>query len=425
LDSFIFFIYLLCFCVVITKVPFLKKSGLNKYLLIALFVLKVIAGSAYGYFYSLPAYIQTSDTWRYFQLSKNETDLLLSNPIKFIADIFSNNYSSIGNLFIAKNSYWNNLKDLSVIKILAIVNVFTLKNYYADVIFFNFFFFFGCIAFYRLLKEKIEANDWIRLAFVFCVPSFLFWCSGVHKDGFIFLAITLFAFYFNECMKLRKLYGKALIMFIICSLLLFAMRNFVLLLLLPALLTWYICNRYPRKQLAFAAWIYIGAYMLFFMSPAISHTFDFPAYILNKQNEFRALGGNSQLPVPDFKPNPAGFVKFFPYAFDIAFLRPHPNETTNFLYWPAIAENLFIYVLILYAVYKYFIVKQKGIDDQAKAFFIFSFAFAVSNLLMMGYTITLTGAVVRYKSFVLPFLIAPLSYFIMPVTKKKSIETIK
>ncbi len=388
-------------------------------MIIALFVLKVTAGCVYGYFYSLPSYIQTSDTWRYFQLSKSETDLLLSNPVKFITSIFSYDYNSIGNMFIAKDSYWNNLKDISLIKILAVVNVVTLKNYYADVTFFNLFFFFGCIAFYRLLKEKMQGNDWIRIAFVFCIPSFLFWCSGIHKDGFIFLAIALIAYYVNECMKRKKLYGKALIAFACCSLLLFAMRNFVLLLLLPAVITWYLCNRYQKKQLAIAVLVYGVALMFFFISPAISHTIDFPAYILNKQNEFKALGGNSQLSLPVLAPNLAGFMKFFPYAFDIAFLRPHPTETTNFLYWPAIAENLFIYVLMLYAVYKFFSSKQKQFDASSKALFIFCFVFALSNLLMMGYTVTLTGAIVRYKSFVLPFLIAPLSYFINVGYKKE------
>jgi hypothetical protein len=373
----------------------------------------------YGYFYSLPSYIQTSDTWRYFQLSKSETDLLLANPLKFISGIFSYTYASVGNLFIAKNSYWNNLKDLSLIKILAVVNVFTLKNYYADVIFFNFFFFFGCIAFYRLLKEKIQANDWIRLAFVFCIPSFLFWCSGIHKDGFIFLAIALFAFYVNECMKRKRLYGKALIIFILSSLLLFAMRNFVLLLLFPALITWYLCNRYQKKQFAIAASVYGVALLLFFISPSISDTINFPVYILNKQNEFKALGGNSQLLLPALAPNLAGFLKFFPYAVDIAFLRPHPNETSNVLYWPAIAENLFMYALILYTAYKFLSAKQNQLDASSKALFIFCFAFAVSNLLLMGYTVTLTGAIVRYKSFVLPFLIAPLSNFINVGYKKK------
>src|SRR4030095_14357212 len=121
---------------------------------------------------------------------------LLKDPVAFVKDLFTYNDDSTGNLFIAKNSYWNQLKSNIIIKILAIVNVFTFKNYYAGVIVFNFFFFFGCIAFYRLLIEKIKANTLLRIVFVFCIPSFLFWCSGLHKDGFIFMATSLSAFYF-------------------------------------------------------------------------------------------------------------------------------------------------------------------------------------------------------------------------------------
>ena len=280
-------------------------------------------------------------------------------------------------------------------------------------IFFNFFFFFGCIAFYRLLKEKAEANVFVRTAFVFCIPSFLFWCSGIHKDGFIFMAVVLCAFYFNEWMKRKKLFTEGVLVFIFCLLVLFAMRNFVLLLLLPALLTWYLCNRYPQKQLQVAAGIYTAAIIIFFVLGFINHAIDFPAYIVNKQNEFRSLGGNSQLALPELEPGLISFIQFFPYAIDIAFLRPHITQTANILYWPSIAENIFVYALMTYSAFKFYSKrKEEPFSSTAKAFFIFCFVFAISNLLVMGYTVTLTGAIVRYKGFVLPFIIAPLSCFV-------------
>jgi hypothetical protein len=418
LDSLIFAAYLICFCFLITKIPFFKKSGLNKYWLIGLFLLKIFAGCAYGYFYSLPAYIQTSDTWKYFDLSKTETTLLLKDPLEFIKRLFSYSYNSAGNLFIANNSYWNDLKDNIIIKFLAVINVFSFKNYYADVIFCNFFFFFGCIAFYRLLKEKITANTLVLIAFVFCIPSFLFWCSGIHKDGFIFMVIAVFIFYFNEWMKGKKLSPKWII-FIICALILFALRNFVLLLLIPSLFTWYLCNRYPQKKIIIVAGIYGFVIVLFFISKFISPAIDFPAYIITKQNEFKLLGGNSQLILPALVNNLAGFVKFLPYSIDTAFLRPHINETANTLYLPAIAENIFMYVLIIYSLYQALKKRKENIvNEPAKAFIIFCFVFAISNLLLMGYTVTLTGAIVRYRSFVLPFIIAPLSMFVKFGNKK-------
>jgi hypothetical protein len=357
--------------------------------------------------------LQTSDTWRYFNLSTAETDWLLKDPIAFLKDIFFYNYTTSGNLFIAHNSYWNNLKDNIIIKIIAVINVFTFKNYYADVIFFNCFFFFGCIAFYRLLKEKISANTFVLTAFVFCIPSFLFWCSGLHKDGLIFMAIALCIFYFNEWLKRRKLFIKDVAVFIFCALLLFALRNFVLLLLLPALLTWYLCHRFPQKKIVIVGVIYCLIIVVFFTAGFIYPDANFPAYIINKQNEFRVLGGNSQLQLPVLYPTITSFINFLPVAIDIAFLRPHLTQTLNLLYLPAIAENIFLFVLIIYSVYKAFSKrKQFAFTEDAKVFIICCFVFAISNLLLMGYTVTLTGAIVRYRSFVLPFIIAPLSIFI-------------
>jgi hypothetical protein len=249
--------------------------------------------------------------------------------------------------------------------------------------------------------------------FVFCIPSFLFWCSGVHKDGLVFTAIALCIFYFNEWIKRKRLSVKNIIAFFFSILLLFALRNFVLFLLLPALLTWYLCYRYPQKKILIITSIYGLIMIAFFTSGYINHNADFLAYTINKQNEFKALGGNSQLKLPQLNSTIESFIQFLPVAVDIAFFRPHITETSNILYWPAIAENLFIYVLIIYSFYQYFLKKEKfEFTEPAKVFLLFCFAFAISNLLMMGYTVTLTGAIVRYKSFVLPFIIAPLSVFI-------------
>lgn len=414
LTSIVFVAYLIAFCLLINKISFFKKSGLSRYLLIALFTIKVFAGCAYGWFYSLPAYVHTSDTWKYFNLSKPETDWLLKDPIAFIKDLFSYNYNSSGNLFIANNSYWNDLKDNIIIKITAVINVFSFKNYYADVIFFNFFFLFGCIAFYRLLKEKLAANNYVLIAFVFCIPSFLFWCSGIHKDGFVFMTIALCSFCFNRWLETKRITFKYVIVFLICASFLFVLRNFVLLLLLPALLVWYLCNRYPEKKSMFVISVYGSAVIIFFISGFISSSINFPNYILTKQNEFKTLSGNSQLMLPALQPNFTGFIMFLPYAIDIAFFRPHINEVPNALYLPAIAENIFIYCLIVYSAYQFYLKrKQFFLTDASKAFMIFCFVFAVSNLLMMGYTVTLTGAIVRYRSFVLPFIVAPLAVFIM------------
>ena len=414
----IFAIYFVLVSFLITKVPFFKKSGLSTYWLIGLFSLKIAAGIAYGLFYSQPQYAQGSDTWRFFEASRTETDWLLRDPVAFFKDLFIYGYKESGSLFIANDSYWNDLKSNLEIKLMAAFNVLTLKNYYADIIFFNFLFLFGPVAFYRVAREKLNTHNIILVLFVFCIPSFLFWCSGMHKDGLIFTAVSLIVFYFNRWLTKKSFSLTGILISVVSIFLLFAFRNFVLLLLVPTLLTWWLCERIQsRKTFAIAA-VYGACLALFFAARHVDPALDFPAYIVAKQNEFKVLGGHSQIMLPALEPSFGGFLRFFPAAADIAFLRPHVTETANLAYLPAIAENLFVYLLILYSLFGFVSKRSEKLTLSAASFVIFCYCFAITNLVLSGYTVTLTGAIVRYRSFVLPFLLVPLSNLIR-IRKKR------
>src|SRR5690242_10670773 len=114
----VFIFYVAFFNWLITSIPFIKKSGLLFSWIVCLFSLKLMAGLIYAWFYLQPAYYETSDTWNYFNASKAETDWLLKDPIGFFRDIFTYGYQNSGNLFMHTNSYWNDLKNTSVIKLL-------------------------------------------------------------------------------------------------------------------------------------------------------------------------------------------------------------------------------------------------------------------------------------------------------------------
>ena len=243
LQILVFILYGCLFSFIITKIPFFKQSGLSKWTLIGLFVLKVLAGLAYAYFYSLPAYRPNSDSFRFFNYSLQETDWLLKQPLAFFKDIFSYGYRDAGNIFIGENSYWNDLKSNIIIKLLAICNVFTGKNYYADIIFFNFLFFFGPIAFYKLMNEFFSTRKWLLLVAIFCMPSFLFWCSGIHKDGLLFSALGLAFWQFHQIMKHGFNIKKALIV-LLCIVLVFALRNYVSLALILTFTSWFLACRF-------------------------------------------------------------------------------------------------------------------------------------------------------------------------------------
>jgi len=250
----IFLIYWLVFSWLITKVPFFKRSGLSNRLLISLFSLKIIGGLLYIAFYSLPQYRITSDTWKLYHLSISNTDLLLRDPAGFIKSLFTHSYNDTGNLFLDDHSYWNDLKNNLFVKLFAIINVFTGKNYYAAIVFFNFIFFFGIIAFYRLMHDVYPSKKWLIIAGLFGIPSFLFWCSGVHKDGLIFSALGLIFLYFHLFLQKKYSPGSILTM-LFCILLVFGLRNYLALALVPVLFIGWLMNAFPTAKATIAVMV--------------------------------------------------------------------------------------------------------------------------------------------------------------------------
>jgi hypothetical protein len=401
----IFIFYLLLFCWLVTRTVFFIQTGLQKKVLVALFIIKIAAGIVYAWFYALPQYIAGSDTWRFFEASKAETDWLLKDPMGFIKDLFQYSYGRSGNLFSGQNSYWNDLKSNLVIKLIAICNVFTFKNYYANLVIFNFLFFFGPAAFYRMMKNVFAEKKLLMVATIFMLPSFIFWCSGLHKDGLIFATLALTTYYFYVLLNSQKAAAKPLILFMLSFVCLFALRNILCLLLLPALLTWFLCHKYPARKWFSIAGVYAVCIALFFTTAYISPSLNFPQYAVQKQNEFKQLQGSSQIHVPALQPNFISFVKFFPAAVDIALLRPHISEMRNVSYLPAILE-----LFLLWSLTGLFLFSKKNLpaNPQHVAILIFCFCFAFTYLLLSGYTVTFSGAIVRYKAIVLPFIFCPL-----------------
>lgn len=401
----IFSFYLILFSWVITRIPFFRNSGLSGYWLIFLFFTKIAAGAVYAWFYLQPGRFETSDTWRYFNESLTETDWLLRDPGGFFSDIFRHGYASAGGLFEGENSYWNNLKTNIIIKLLAVCNVFTFKTYFSNLVIFNFIFLFGPVALYKLVAQKLKSKTpkLILIATIFFIPSFLFWCSGIHKDGLIFTCLILITIFTYDQYSLRKVNIRKALIALVCLLLLFFLRNFMAILLLPALLVWLLAVRFPRKGALFALIVYGIGLALFFISSQASFP-DFPAYVIEKQAEFKQLEGGSQIAVPALQNTMVSFVRFFPTAVDIAFLRPHPSEINNLSYIPAVAENILLVVFLLIAIIRH----KKAENDQLRAFYLFCICFSVSFLLIAGYTVTFSGAVMRYKASVLPLFFLPI-----------------
>jgi len=393
--------YLILFCFIIYWIPFFKKSGIAWWLLIGLFCIKVGVGVVYGLYFNTPALIDKADTWRFYRESLPETQLLLHHPLAFVKSIFESNYAERGGLFVGKNSYWNDLKDNIIIKLFAVCNVFTRNNYYSNTIFFNFLYLFGLVAFYKLVQIHSRTHQYILLISIFLMPSFLFWGSGIHKDGLLFSALGIVFYSFYRIIK-KEVKAKHWVALFICLSFIFFIRNYLALALLPAFISWWLADKnHQRHQFYFLA-VYSGCLLLLMIVALLGDHYNALYYVVNKHQEFLSLNGNSAIAVPPLAPTTESVAKYLPVAIDVAFLRPHLFEIKNPAYAMAFAEILLNTTITIVFLW---LTKNKRLMPP---FYVFCFYFGLSILLLDGYTVTFTGAIVRYRSLMLPILIAPM-----------------
>ena len=399
----LFIAYLLLFSWLITKSKFIANSGISKKLLVTLFLLKVFAGVAYGWMYSrIPEHHIYADTWRFFYEGGDETDLLFNNPAKYFTDIFYNPYKNGYEKFFSNyHSYWSDLKNNFMVKLVSVFNIFSLKHYYVNVVFYSFLTFFGPVALYRVFNKIFTDKKNLLIIGCFLTPSFLYWCSGLHKDGFIFMSIALVMYHLDKILSEEGFTFKRGLYIFLCLLFILPMRNYVVLGLLPAVTAWVLAEKIKQKKWVVFSAVYFVCSIFFFTSRFIHPKLNLPLSVSMRQDEFINLKGNSFIPTKKLLPGFKSFIKNLPEAINHSLFRPYPGEAKSFLYIPASIEVV-LYVLLFVCWFFW------GENIFSHSSVLFGFFFSISLLLIIGYTIPFIGAIVRYRSILLPFMITPM-----------------
>jgi hypothetical protein len=403
LDALIFLIYLALFIWAVNKLPFCKKSRLTRFWLTTFFLVKVIAGIAYGLFHkTLADYSENADTWRFFFESLDQKKLLLQNPLQFLSELFeSNDPNSFYHFFSSKNSFWNDLRHLYMVKLVAVMNLFSGSRYYVNVIFYEFLTFLGTIGFIRVMKDIFKGKLAIIAGTTFMIPSFVFWTSGIHKDGIVFMVISLITFHVYFYFKGLRSY-KSLIYAFLLLLVLFPLRNYVVLALIPSLAAWWWASKLNSyKWIPFVVVALAGS-AVFFGTKFINPKINLPLSVVLRNKEFNTLGGNSILPMPKLEPNFINFLRNAPNAINHTLARPYLNEVISYTYFMSAVEIIFLWLIFFIWFFRY----NENPYRHRVVLFLMMTSFIV--LLLTGYIVPQLGAIVRYRSVYLPFIIIPI-----------------
>ena len=401
----LFAAYLILFAWLVTKIKFFTRSGFSSSQLVILFLLKVMAGIFYGWigvYYGEMA--QMIDTWAYHVQGLQENKVLTSNPVDFFTSLFRNQYEAgYTNFLLSKNSWWNDVKANFFIKVLAIFDLFSFGNYYVNVIFYSFLSLFGPMAVYRVMKDVFPAQRIPVLLATFLLPSFLYWTSGLHKEGLIFLGLSLMVYHFYFGFKENKFPVYRIFLILLGFGLVIILRNFLILALIPPLIAWFLCYKLKFNPLLIYIAVAVVFLSLFFSIKYVVPGLDLPQSVVTKQQEFINLKGHSSVAVNELKPTFVSFLINAPQAFSLAVLRPYPSDVRHLLSLAAAIE--IATVLLFFLVFIFW--RKRGMT--LSPLLLFCLFFSISVLFMIGYSVNNLGAIVRYRSIVFPFLLAPMA----------------
>ncbi len=386
----LFIFYLVSFSILLYVLSDRQYIRLHPGIAVSSFLLKVALGCLYGYIFL--HYYHGDDTWKYHFQSQAETQLLKTDPLRFFSSLFDlNNETRYSSLFEPVGSFWKELEYVLLIKLIAIFNIFSGGEYYVNVILFSGLTFWGSYYFFRLFSRLFDGRDNITVAVLFFFVPMVFWTSGIRKDGLILLFMSVI--FYQYFLFLKNGQWRKLVFIAFSLLMLFLVRSFLALSMLPVLLAWYIAEkRTSRVWLSFGI-IYGICLVLFFLSARIGPV-NFPQKITDRQQEFFRLSGGSRVQLDTLGTSPADYIYLLPQALNHVLVRPYPGEQTSPLILVSTLETWFLVLMFLLAL-----------AFPAKGFrIIFThpcivaiLCYGISNYLLVGYTIPFLGAIVRYR----------------------------
>ncbi len=361
-------------------------------------------------------YFPVSDSVAFHQEGIKEYQLLFHHTYEYFINIFQDTHQNGYSGFLdTSNSYWNDTKSNLLFKMLSIFDIFSRKNFFINTLFFNFLIFFGPVAIFKVFIKIFPASFYKIIACVFLLPSALFFSSMIHRDGLILLSLSIVFYYLYFMLNELFFSWKGTLIVIFFMAIIFLLRSYVFIALMPGLLAWIIAQYHKKYAFISFLGVYIIGAVLFFCSGYISPNTDLPQYVSERQLAFIEVSklGASTININPLYPNFSSFLYNAPQALNHALMQPYITKVESFVYLPFALENLLFSTLFL--LFIFFRKKTLSVDP----FVYFCFFFTLTIFLITGYTVPIIGAIVRYRSIYFIFLLLPIVCSINWIKLKK------
>ena len=398
----------------ILRIPFIRKSGIRPAWLLLFFAAHVLLGCLHNII-AWRFYPGHGDIWDFFERSFLARRLMT-------ADLHA---------FLEYNANWNYFTHNNIIWIHVVLNYLSFDNIYINTLLFSFPVFLGNIALFRVFRRRFPDDPLTALS-VLVFPSTLYWTSCVHREGAIYGLLGFLFYYMDRLLTRTSL--RPVIYCLILFILVIYFRPAVALTLLPALLVWALFEKLPsrRKALLITGATTVILLVLVFIAPAL---FDpLLRSLSDRQKEYQALEGGSRLYLPLLEPTGDSFLRVLPRGARNGLFEPLPGSGGKAIYEAFSLELLLVWGIIALAILRKSLIRSSVSQSSHESppappkpspTFSFSAAclvYALPGLVLVGMIVPFAGAIVRYRSIFLPFLLAPFLYSLRPTRLIKNLN---
>lgn len=378
---------------------------------------------AVGFLYQF--YYDGGDTFAYHTHgSRPLWEAMVESPAKGFRLLFQNGEYGPGIWETAnKIWYWNDPQSFFVIRVAAILDLFTFSSYSGTAVLFGVIAFTGGWMFFiTFYKNYPDFHFWIAVSILF-IPSVIFWGSGIFKDTLTLSALGVATYTFHRVFIEKQIKFFPFLLMLLSLLVIFSIKKYILLCFLPALLLWWYASQLSKISsfilrillapmvgvvalfLAYYAVIKVGEDDPRYNISRLAKTAQVTAYDIRYGWGART-GEGSGYTLGELDGSWQSMLKLAPQAINITLFRPYFWEVINPLMFFSAIEGFILLLLTLHLVWR---VRLKIFSYLQKPAILFCFVFAIVFAFAVGVSTFNFGTLSRYKIPMMPYFLLALA----------------
>lgn len=407
-------VYAGLFCWIIWKWNHFKSDSFSGKWMILFFLIKFFSGILltliYTYYYNIR---NEADIYKYFDDSYYITQALWEKPTDFFKMIFGigNDTEYFTNEYYSNMSNWFRKYETqvyndnhTVIRMNAVMRVFSFGYFHIHTLFFCFLSFIGMVSLYNGLKLFLSKEKHRLFGlFIFLFPSLTFWSSGALKESVMFFAVGNIFYLF--CLLVQKRHSMVYVILGAFSFfIMLYLKSYALYAITVGIMMLIAGYIFRNRNLGwvYLATILLGITLLILFLDLNSH-YNIPALVHQKHTDFYkhslAMNAGSTFNTGNFAPTWGGIFRLAPEAIFTTIFRPLPMENLGIFGILSSIESVFIMVIMFFSLYRFHLPKGEQFNMVLCCFII-----VLILGILIGISTTNFGSLVRYKIIVLPFL---------------------